>query len=294
MGTAESETKGQEVKEREYISLTEAGTRFILTLCQVEDVWGFIVSLVSYQHRGFSAIAGLLSVMDAEARQKYLAIVEKGPGKADELSRNEGLIFQMLFCRVIDGFLAYLSLLLASILQSKPEVLRSGDSIKVETVLQHDNMEDLIRDLAENKVYELSRKGSAEMERYFSERLGLKVFNADEDADEAMRYVQVRNLIVHNHGIVNKAFLQRVSNYPAKVGETVALSMDDVLDVMSVSAKVVCSLDVRAAKKFDLKTPTNAGDLARANQHYCVSRAYFDLQKAVNEERIAARTIESP
>lgn len=143
-------------------------------------------------------------------------------GALFELRRHRQLLLQMLLTRAADAFLLYVSAVLAVVFRSRPATLRSSEQVKVDFVLAHQTMEELVADLAERRVTALSYQGMVELVESLRERLGLALFANRNDLDRAVRIVETRNLIVHNRGVVNRRFLSRVADFPADEGDVLA------------------------------------------------------------------------
>jgi len=66
--------------------------------------------------------------------------------------------------------------------------------------------------------------------------------------------VEVRNIIVHNHGIVSPTFKRRLPEYPAQIGDRVELKRTDLAGLDLRLSFYVLDLDKRAIEKFGLPT----------------------------------------
>lgn len=208
------------------------------------------------------------ALYESEEPNKYLAILEKiekrGATRAlRELHRT--LLLEMMLCRGAENFLTYVSELLALVFRSRPETLRSSETVRLDAVLKHPTMEELVRDLAERRVNQLSYQGMRDLSAYLSERLGFELFPQAEDLERAVRIIESRNLIVHNRGIVNDLFLSRVPSTAGKVGEPLTFDTNQIFDDLEFIALSVYSVDDRAVRKFRLSAvprTTNAGEAA--------------------------------
>ncbi|MDQ3686595.1 MAG: hypothetical protein M3430_13505 [Acidobacteriota bacterium] len=87
------------------------------------------------------------------------------------------LMAELVLCRSIDNYLVYLSQLLALIFRTKPETLKSGEQERLDFILKHSSMDDLIGALAEKRVDKLAYMGMRDLARYFEEKLGLNCFH---------------------------------------------------------------------------------------------------------------------
>ena len=169
------------------------------------------------------------------------------------LLRFHKVVSEMLLVRVIDNFLSYVSELLALVFISKPETLRSSETVKFEEILQHTTMQDLIKHLTERRVERLSYQGMRDLQKDLTERLGFDLFLSPEDLSHAVRLIEDRNLIVHNRGIVNRTYQKRTGDSTIPVGNPMKkISITHIGKETEFLARSVVSMDERAAAKFGL------------------------------------------
>lgn len=175
-------------------------------------------------------------------------------GEFRALFRFHKVVSEMLLVRVVDNFLSYVSELLALVFTSKPETLRSNETVKLEEILQYGTMEDLIQHITEKRVERLSYQGMRDLNKDLAERLGFELFLSPEDLSHAVRLVEDRNLIVHSRGIVNQTYHKRTADSTIPVGKPMELiSIRRIRKETEFLARSVVSMDERAAAKFGLK-----------------------------------------
>jgi hypothetical protein len=66
--------------------------------------------------------------------------------------------------------------------------------------------------------------------------------------------VDIRNIITHNRGVINRFFIQRNPRFAVDLGKRVVLSKDDSSAMLSTLGYCARQLDIRASKKFGLET----------------------------------------
>lgn len=98
---------------------------------------------------------------DADCGERYGKTLKEGAGAARALQTYRQLILQMMLCRAVDSFLTYISELLALTYRTKPEMLKSGETVRLDVILQYQAMEDLVSALVERRVSQLSFQGVA-------------------------------------------------------------------------------------------------------------------------------------
>jgi hypothetical protein len=204
-------------------TMTECCSRFFKEREELLDFIGFIVgSATRTEEVGRVLSETLLNVADtAEDREHYERSLEEGLGVLKKLGTHGQLILQTMLNRAVDNYLTYISELMALSFRTRPETLRSSETVRLDTVLKHDTMDDLISDLADKRVNQLSHQGMSHLAAYLSDKLGFDLFEWQEDLQRAVLAIEVRNLIVHNRAVVNAHFLSRLPDYPASAGEVI-------------------------------------------------------------------------
>jgi hypothetical protein len=146
------------------------------------------------------------------------------------------------------------------ICRNRPEVLRSKESVRLDVILKHRDMSELIDAVAELTVQRLSYKSLAELALYFRDKLGLALAPDPLRLSQLTLLVEIRNLIVHNRGIANSVFLTKTAKARRQLGKSLGVrwkrddkvafpSLDDGLMFLARSA---LSIDMAAVAKFGL------------------------------------------
>lgn len=243
--------------------MSDPCSRFFHHYFELCDFILFITHLAIHRDEGAKIAAKALydTSSDEEEMARLERRIEKGAGAIKALQRYRQLIYQTMICRAVDNYLTYIAEFLALIFRTRPETLKSNETVKFDELLQHSTMEELINSLAEKKVEKLSYEGMRDLASYFQERLGLKLFDSNDDFQRAVFLIEVRNIIVHNRGMVNLIFKSRVPWFPIELGEPIKLKLDsdhpedDVFAHVAFLAKSVREIDQRAAEKFRLPLP---------------------------------------
>jgi hypothetical protein len=164
------------------------------------------------------------------------------------------LLFKMCLVRAVDSALAYMSAVLELIYHQYPGALRSKERVDVDYVLQFNSAEDLLHALIERKVHGLSFRSLTDLDEYVSQNLGLSLFANKEQRARAVRLVDVRNLVVHNRGVVNRIFKERNPKSDEAVGDRISYNHADALGELLFTIDWIMDLDFRLIQKF--KVPT--------------------------------------
>ena len=170
----------------------------------------------------------------------------------DSAHEYDRLRSELILCRAVDGFLKYIADLMALVFVSRPETMKSAETVRLDFILENETMDDLIGALADKRVNDLAYKGMRELSSYLSDRLGLRLFDSPGDLERAAEIIEIRNLIVHNRGIINRTFLQKVSKPVGNLGELVTIEEDPMFDDLWILLESASRIDAAAVQKFGL------------------------------------------
>jgi hypothetical protein len=91
------------------------------------------------------------------------------------------LLSRNLVVGMANNFFSYVSEMLQHVLRRKPEALRSSERLTNEEVLQFTRVKELIAYMADKKVNELAYGGLKGVEEYVRERLGIAMFDNEDE-----------------------------------------------------------------------------------------------------------------
>ena len=166
------------------------------------------------------------------------------------------MLSQNLTNGAVTAFQRYFSGLVQSVAQKRPEVLASAQTIRVDDVLRFSRHRDLVAFIIDRKVNDLSYGGLPEMEKYFDERLGVSMFESDEQRRLLRLFIEARNINVHNGGIVNEVFASRVGHieaFPYSKGKRFHIDMDGLTKLSENAMQVALNIDSAVSVKFRLQ-----------------------------------------
>lgn len=103
----------------------------------------------------------------------------------------------MMYVNTIDSFTVYFKEILSEVVLTKPQILKSQESEKLDFVLEYESMNDLINAIANKKIEELFYKGIEDIEKFFKNRLGIDIFKTDEEREVINLFIKQRNMTVH-------------------------------------------------------------------------------------------------
>jgi hypothetical protein len=177
------------------------------------------------------------------------------PGSAvAQMDTRSVVLDEMLFCRAVNSFLTHLADLMTLIYEKYPKKLPPNKQTTYRFCIDHYLAGDLISALAEETVIELTHQNLDALTKYFKKNLGLVLFAKEDQTTNAALCVDLRNIITHNRGIVNRYFIQRNPQFTNDLGKQIILSQDDSRNMLSTLGYCARQLDIRAAKTFGLAT----------------------------------------
>lgn len=186
--------------------------------------------------------------------------VQVGPQELAVLEYNYSsqrpLINQIMLSRATESFDLYITTILRDIFLKKPEMLKSAGTIDIEVVIDTGNYDDLIWQVVERKVHELSYKPLKELRKFIKTRTGIELFPSEEAFEKTLLASEIRNLIAHNDCIVNDLFRARTSgiNLPLEISSTGRVILEDqwLRRTSYMLDSLVFNFDHTAIEKFGL------------------------------------------
>jgi hypothetical protein len=171
-----------------------------------------------------------------------------------QMDIHSAVLGEMIFCRGVNSFLTYLADLMTLIYEKYPKKLPSNKQTTYRFCIEHHIAGDLISALAEETVMELTHQSLEALAKYFKKNLDLVLFTKGVHLANAGLCVDIRNVITHNRGIVNRFFIQRNPRFADDLGKRMRLSEQERREMLSTLGYCARQLDVRAIKKFGLET----------------------------------------
>lgn len=171
-----------------------------------------------------------------------------------QMDVHSAVLGEMLFTRGVNSFLTYLADLMTLIYEKYPKKLPSKKQATYDFCIEHHLAGDLISALAEKTVTELTRGSLGDLAKYFADQLDLVLFTKDADLEKVKLCVDIRNVVTHNRGIVNRFFIQRNPRFANVIDKRIRLGEDDWHEMLGTLGYCARQLDLRAIKKFGLET----------------------------------------
>lgn len=127
-------------------------------------------------------------------------------------------------CRCVDALEQYLAEIFRSIFKQRPECLKGESTITVADVMRHASIQEVLAFVAEEKVRKPMRDGFLGLSKELV-RMGVSVPD-DAGVPTVAEAIEVRHLIVHTGGVVDRAFLLKSRRTDLKEGEVFPLDED--------------------------------------------------------------------
>jgi len=158
---------------------------------------------------------------------------------------------QMAYTRMTDNALCYFKDILSEVVRKKPEILKSNDKESYEYILSFKSLDDLIQDLIEKKIKQLFYGSISDIKKFFKDRLGINLFENDTVEKNFHQFVQQRNLIVHNRGIISSEFAKEFKQFT--VGHTLHFKYNNLSSINTTISNLIADIDIKLRKKFNLE-----------------------------------------
>lgn len=158
---------------------------------------------------------------------------------------------QMAYTRMADNALCYFKDILSEVVRKKPEILKSNDKESHEYILSFKSFDELIEDLIEKKIKQLFYGSINDIKKFFKDRLGINLFENEEIERSFHQFVQQRNLIVHNRGIISSEFVEEFKQFT--VGHTIHFKYNNLSEINIFISNIIADIDIKLRKKFNLE-----------------------------------------
>jgi len=131
-----------------------------------------------------------------------------------------------------------------------PEVMKSGSTMKRETILSFAGWDPLIAHLVEEFVFEFTVTPVEKRVKLMRDRLGLPIQCPQSAIALLVEAETVRNVVVHNGGRITAESINRIGRSDLVVGDFVDVKHEYVSSVLSWACVVASVMFVEISKKF--------------------------------------------
>lgn len=180
-------------------------------------------------------------------RGESIFLPDDDPG--DEFAR---LTNEMIYCKIVNIFLIYLSDISIEIVKSNPKIISSSDTMKIEEIVKHNSIDEIVQSVIERKINDLSYAGVSEISNYMSNRFGVNLFIDESEAEDVRMIIEIRNLYTHNNGIVNSIYKKKNKQTRLEIGQYISATHSLLRESSLKLQKVVMRFDKLAQEKFGI------------------------------------------
>lgn len=246
---------------------------FLWDYYKVLDLFFFTVHLATRSDEAETVINKALRTIAASEEEKKRYEVGEVSRNFEKMADFSSLNSKNITNNIVDAFLWYISTMIQESMKKRPELIKSGETIKIEEVFEYKSRRDLVNYLIDRKINSLSYGGMKAIETFIQESLGVDVFHEDEQRTLMKIFIEIRNVNAHNRGRANRLFMKRINKDPRfkfEEGKTTFLDYDKIVLLSDVCVNTALSLDKQISKKFKIKrkrysTWEAAGKMAREN-----------------------------
>lgn len=161
---------------------------------------------------------------------------------------------ETVISRVVDAFDRYLVGVVELVLRKEPRLLKSGTTMRADEILEFSTLDEVRERLISKKVDELSYAGFPAIVQYIRDRFGAPLTLPDEIFRLATEAIAVRNIVVHNGGVVNRRFVDQTQRVDLAVGTIYTLGTHEVLDLIHAVGAAADLIDKALIEHFTLSS----------------------------------------
>ena len=232
---------------------TGPGYKYFTLTRKTLDLFFFVINQVL--HSDYAAHVARCALDDKELPKDLSPadLARESPGRGTKvLRRHSQLLLEMILSRAVDEFSTYLSEIIREVLNKKPEIMRTGEQLRLDYVLGFQSLAELTRDLVDRKVAGLSYRGFTEVLEWLNQKMGISMTSGQANTLAIVEIIETRNLIAHNSSMVGAKYLKKVQGTSFKHGDLRAIDTDYLFTSMDALMVFVRALDEVVAKKFSL------------------------------------------
>ena len=196
-----------------------------------------------------------------DAGEPPMVVVDPILRSHPEIEPNLDPLYEMMLCRLVDNFQTYITEILTAIYSNHPDLLvQSGIKLQLtaDNVFSAGSLEELRGRIIEQHVRGLIYENFAKLVKTLADptQLKFKLFTSKMDVTIASDFFEVRNLLVHNRGVINHTFLDRVRTFRnIQLGQRPNVGPTYLNMATNFFFHKASEIDKRAVKQFKLETP---------------------------------------
>jgi len=159
--------------------------------------------------------------------------------------RNQILIF------AVSLFEYYIKDLVEHVCLRNMDILKSQNkSITYDRLLSFENLNGLHKYLIEKESYSLGYMSYEEVSDYFLRKFKIDFSKSGIKEEDLVETFSIRNILIHNKGIVNRTFLEKVRNEKYKLGQKTDIDEGVLENSLTLIEKQVSYIDSCVIMKY--------------------------------------------
>lgn len=139
----------------------------------------------------------------------------------------EKALYKMFLTSILSLFEVYIQDVLYDIFTHYPKTLRSSKTLTFEEIINYSSMDELISYISQIEASKSTEGTAGDYLGRIEKRFGIEVLTKD-NINQAST---IRNIIVHNNGLVDSVFLRRYPKSNFQEGEYVELTLQDIANI---------------------------------------------------------------
>lgn len=220
----------------------------------------FIYTVMLANRADFVSVTAAKALMKASSNEEeiksYQRTIDNEGAAARKLANYSTLLSRHLVTNTVDIFLWYLSGILKIAMKKQANLLRSGETIRLDELFDFADRRDLIDYLVDRKVNELSYGGIKKIEAYFFDKLGINIFPDKGSKKLLTVFIELRNIQTHNRGFVNRLFMSRVGKvdgFEFEMDKRYHVDFDTYGRLADNCANIAKNIDHAVSEKFGIR-----------------------------------------
>ena len=165
--------------------------------------------------------------------------------KSHERWEDIALMFQLFFCRYIDNFQIFLEELVGDAVRSDPRLADGIKLGKAEDGLSADEK-------LERRLQKVSFMSLSKLTETLATVMNFSLFATRELSERVAYLYDVRNLITHSYGVVDRHFLRRHPTCGVELGATFPLQLEVIREAFDDLIQASGDIQKRAQERFGL------------------------------------------
>lgn len=246
---------------QEKVVCTKTFWEFVSAYKETLDFFFFTVELAHRaDHVSLTSAKALVGLeKDSNKRERLQEIIDNPGRVSKKLAAFSEINSRNILTGIADSFLWYISNIIQQAIRRKPEIIKSGETVRVDDIFNYSSRRELINYLIDRKINSLSYGGLKQIEKYLTDSLGVELFNNERDRNLLRIFIEIRNIHTHNRGVVNRIFLDRVGgivgefDFNFKEGRKAHLGFDELSDFANTCVITAQSLDENTSRKFSIE-----------------------------------------